>query len=206
MRCYSIFLLSAASLASGVLLAVGQSGVPAPRQSPLMETGQILVDGRSTSYLIRHLPVSSFPQLPVAAQNLLNQRGCLIPQTYEAHRPENVIEASLERRGSSDWAVLCSAHGMVSLLVFLGGRSGEPAVLASARETDRLQSHGPNGVLGFNWGIDAASPEQVHEAQAGMRHPPPRLDHDALADSTIDQATVYHYFSGDAWVVVGTTD
>jgi hypothetical protein len=176
------------------------------RQSPLTESGQVDVDGRTASYLIRHLPVSSFPQLPAAVQNLLNQRGCLIPQTYEAHQPENVIEASLERRGSSDWAVLCSEHGTVSLLVFLAGQSGQPTVLASAPETERLQAHGTSGVLGFNWGIDAASPEQVREVQAGMRHPPGRLDHDALADSKIDQATVYHYFSGNAWTVVETRD
>ena len=32
--------------------------------------------------------------------------------------------------------------------------------LASAPETERLQSHGATNVLGFNWGIDPASPEQ----------------------------------------------
>jgi hypothetical protein len=206
MNCSSIFLLPAAYLAFGVLPAGGQSGLPVQRQMQLTVTGQIVVDGRSTSYLIRRLPVSSFPELPPAVQNLLNERGCLIPQTYEAHQPENVIEASLERRGSSDWAVLCSEHGTVSLLVFFAGQFRQPTVLASAPETERLQAHGTGGVLGFNWGIDPASPEQVHEAQAGMRHPPPRLDHDAIADSTVDQTTVYHYFSGNAWTVVGTQD
>ncbi|MGA2339821.1 MAG: hypothetical protein ABSF75_07975, partial [Terracidiphilus sp.] len=69
----------------------------------LDESGQIMIDGHSTPYLIRHLPVSSFPDLPAAIEEQLNLRGCLIPQTYEAHRPENVVHASLERPGSSDW-------------------------------------------------------------------------------------------------------
>ena len=140
--------------------------------SPLDDSGQISVDGRSTPYLIRHLPVDAFPQLPPAVQDLLNRRGCLIPQTYEAHPPENVVHASLERRGSSDWAVLCSVNGTVSLLVFFSSNPSQPTVLASAPETERLQAHGASNRLGFNWGIDPASPEQIHEAQLGMRESP----------------------------------
>ena len=85
-----------------------------------------MIDGHPTPYLIRHLPVSSFPDLPPAVQEQLDRRGCLIPQTYEAHQPENVVHASLERPGSSDWAVLCSAQGTVSLLVFFGSGSSQP--------------------------------------------------------------------------------
>ncbi len=169
-------------------------------------SGQVFVDGHATPYLIRHLPVNSFPQLPPAVQDALARRGCLIPQTYEAHQPENVVHASLERPGSSDWAVLCSVNGTVSLLVFFSINYSEPMVLASAPETERLQSHGSSNVLGFNWAIDPASPEDVHEAQFGMRHPPLRLDHDALADSIIDQRTVYHFCSNNAWTLIDTQD
>jgi hypothetical protein len=173
--------------------------------SDLNASGQVTVDGRPTPYLIRHLPINAFPQLPPAVQDALVRRGCLIPQTYEAHQPENVVNASLERHGSSDWAVLCSVDGRVSLLVFFAS-SGDPMVVASAPETDRLQAHGATNVLGFNWGIDPASPEIVHEAQFGMRHPPPRLDHDALADSVIDRQTIYRVFAKGAWTVIDTRD
>jgi hypothetical protein len=172
---------------------------------PLNAFGKVTVDGRPTPYLIRHLPINAFPQLPATVEDALVRRGCLIPQTYEAHRPENVINASLERHGSSDWAVLCSVDGRVSLLVFFA-RGGDPMVLASAPETDCLQAHGAANVLGFNWGIDTASPETVHEAQFGMRHPPPRLDHDALADSVIDRRTIYRVFAKGAWTVIDTRD
>jgi hypothetical protein len=164
------------------------------------------VAGRSIPYLIRHLPVSSFPELPAEIQSQLNQRGCLIPQTYEAHHPENVVRASLERRGSSDWAVLCSAQGTVSLLVFLEGNSAQPILLASAQETERLQAHGSSGVLGFNWGIDPATPERIHEAQSGMKRRPARLDHDALADSIVDRQTVYHFYAKSFWTLVDMQD
>ena len=79
-------------------------------------------------------------------------------------------------------------------------------MLATAPETERLQTHGVSRVLGFNWAIDPASPQDVHEAQIGMRHPPPRLDHDALADSVVDQRTVYHFYSHNFWTLIDTQD
>ena len=159
--------------------------------SDLNASGQVTVDGRPTPYLIRRLPINAFPQLPPAVQDALVRRGCLIPQTYEAHQPENVVNASFERHGSSDWAVLCSVEGRVSLLVFFAS-GGDPMVVASEPETD--------------WGIDPARPETVHEAQFGMRHPPPRLDHDALADTVIDRRTIYRVFAKGAWTVIDTRD
>ena len=173
-----------------------------PASAQLNESGQVVVDGRAINYLIHHLPVSSFPELPESVAEALNRRGCLIPQTYEAHHPENVVHASLERAGSSDWAVLCSAQGTVSLLVFFAAHPESPTLLVSMPETERLQMHDSSGVLGFNWGIDPASPQQVHEAQAGLEHRPALLDHDALADSLVDRHTVYHFFAKGAWIVL----
>lgn len=174
--------------------------IGAGQQSVLTRTGQVRVAGRPVPFLVRHLPVNAFPELPAGVAAALEGRGCLIPQTYQAHRPENVIHASFERAGSSDWAALCSVGGTVSLLAFLGGNT-TPTVLETAPETERLQSHDATDELGFDWGIDPATPEQVYEAQAGMRPRPVRLDHDALADALIDQRTTYHFFIHGAWMV-----
>ncbi len=173
----------------------------AQQPAPLNTTGEILVAGRSTPYLIRHLPVSSFPDLPEAVQQVLNRRGCLIPQTYEAHKPENVVHASLESPGSSDWAVLCSVEGTATLLVFLSSAGSEPVTLASTRETERLQACDSTGALGFNWAIDRASPQQVRQAQSGMDPRPPLLDHDALADAALERRTIYHYYAHGSWTL-----
>jgi hypothetical protein len=199
----------------GILLCVCAllSAQPAKIPStPLNESGQVMLAGRSMPYVIRHLPVSSFPELPDGVAKALIERGCLIPQTYQAHRPENVVQASLERAGSTDWAVLCSAQGTVSLLVFFGsatdgeGSVARAQVLASAVETERLQVRGADGVLGFNWGIDPATPERVHEAQAGMDKRPARVDHDALADTLVDRHTVYHFYTKGAWIALAMPD
>src|ERR1035441_978765 len=49
-------------------LACACALIPAQQQQPtpaqLTESGHILVAGHPTPYLIRHLPVSSFPELP----------------------------------------------------------------------------------------------------------------------------------------------
>ncbi len=179
-----------------------QPTAPATYLSALTQSGQVTVAGRSVSYLIRRLPVSSFPELPDVVADVLVGKGCMIPQTYEARRPENVVHASLERAGSSDWAVLCSARGTVSLLVFFGSAPTAPVVLATAAETDRLQDHVGAPTLGFNWGIDPASADSVREAQIGVVLHPRLMDHEALADSVIDHTTVYHVYSKGAWTSV----
>jgi len=197
-----------AALVAWVVVASAFCGSALQAQSgdAFSTSGQIAVNGVMMSYVVRHLPVSSFPALPAAVAAELNQRGCLIPQTFEAYGPENVIHGSFRQAGANDWAVLCSVRGTVSLLVFFESEAESPAVLASAAETARLQAHGATRTLGFDWGIDAASPEQVHEAQAGMRRRPPRLDHDAIADSIINGATIYHFYTGAAWKFVDTSD
>lgn len=177
-----------------------QTAIP----SGLDTRGQLSLNGHTVPYLIRHLPVNSFPELPEPVQRELTRHGCLIPQTYEARRPENVIHGSFEKPGSQDWAVLCSASGTVSLLVFFASASDKPATLASMPETQRLQPHDLTGVLGFNWGIDTATPEQVREAQIGMSPRPAKLDHDAIADSTVDQKTVYRFYAKSGWGRVDT--
>ena len=200
----TIVLLTVASLVQGASTTRGQSAL-LPTQAKLAqlnETGQIMVGGQSTPYRIRRLPISSFPDLPDEVAELLNRRACLIPQTYEAHHPENVVHASLERAGSSDWAVLCSAHGTVSLLVYFASAPAELLVLASAPETQRLQAHDSTGILGFNWGIDPASPQHIHEGQTAMERRPPILDHDGLADSVVDRQTVYHFYLRNTWTVL----
>ncbi|HTB96148.1 MAG TPA: hypothetical protein VK716_04005 [Terracidiphilus sp.] len=163
------------------------------------ESGHVVVGNRSLPYLIRRLPLNAFPQLPDVVAAELRRRSCLIPQTYESHQPENVVRASLERPGSVDWAVLCSVQGTVSLLVFFGSAPEKPVTLVAVPETERLQDHDLTGTLGFNWGIDPASPQRVHDAQIGLSRRPPPPDHDALADSVVDARTVYHFYSRGKW-------
>jgi hypothetical protein len=201
MRRAGLNLLAAALLPCATSSLHPQS-TPTEDPNQLTESGRTVAAGHSVSYVIHQLPVSSFPALPAEIQSVLNQRSCRIPQTFEAHHPENVVHASLEHSGSSDWAVLCASNGTVSLMVFFASAPERPMVLATAPETERLQAHDPSGVFGFNWGIDRASPQRVHEAQSGLPHRPPSPDHDALEDSTIDHRAVFHLYAKGKWTLV----
>jgi hypothetical protein len=92
------------------------------------------------------------------------------------------------------------------LLVFFSSAPANLFVLSAAPETERLQPHDPSGVLGFNWGIDPASPEQIRQAQAGLVFHPARPDHDALADSVVEGRTVYHFYSKNSWTILEMPD
>lgn len=187
-------------MTAGAILLSSQETSPA---GELTERGDITLNGQPRPYVIHRLPINAFPQLPPKIVQQLDERGCLIPQTYEAHRPENVVHGSFDAAGSDDWAVLCSARGTVSLLVFLARAPEHPAVLSTEKETHRLQEqHGMKDPLGFNWGIDRATPAQVHDAQSGIARRPPPTDHDALADSVVDRHTIYRFYSKGHWVLL----
>ena len=185
-------------------VAVPQS--PPPDNSPLLETGHVERDGHSAPYRIRRLPVSSFPELPANIAAQLERRGCLIPQTYEAHRPKTSSTPASNEPALPTGPCFAPCGVRSLLLVFFGSASDEPTTLASALETQHLQSRDASGAMGFNWGIDPATPEAVHQAQTNMAHRPARLDHDALADSVIDHSTVYRIYKEHAWTVTPTTD
>lgn len=184
----------------GLVIAMAAGILPA--QSPLVSTGTVEVNGQARPYIVRHLPLAAFPDLPQAVAQSLAARGCTIPQSFEARGPENVIHGSFERPGSADWAALCSAHGEVSLLVFFASAPQKPAVLATALETARVQAWSGQAELGFNWAIDSASPERVSEAQMGMGQRRMHTDHDAVADSMLERQVLYRYFDNGAWTEI----
>ena len=200
-----------AALVALAVVCCSKAGLKAqgPELQPIdafSNSGTVTVNGQARPYKVEHLPASSFPALPAAVAAELNRRDCLVPQTYEAHGPENVIHGSFSRAGSKDWAALCSVHGTVSLLVFFEGAEQSPAVLASAAETARLQWNGASGKMEFDWGIDTATPESVREAQTDMRRRPPKPDHDAIASSIINGETTYRFYTGSTWKFLDTSD
>ncbi len=194
-----------AIIAAALLFMCASARAVSQEPPGLLETGHIAAAGKQVPYRIHRLPVNAFPDLPDVIASALTSRGCLIPQTYGAHGPENVIHGSFERAGVADWAVLCSSHGKVSLLAFLaGGSPSEPAVLEVAAETSRLQRDEATGELGFDWGIDTATPKQIRDGEAGMTKRPSAPEHDCIADSVLDRAPTYRCLQAGKWVAFST--
>lgn len=187
--------------------AAGAQVQPAPPQTEQVETGTVptnvaypnnelreLKPARSMlHYRIRLLPVSSFPQLPASVAQQLVEKGCLIPQTYEAREPENVIHGSFEKQGSSDWAVLCSVDRMTTLYVFFQSDLTHPIALR----------HQPDSQwLGVEWSLDYGSAWGIATRPARLMPVTAKADHAGIDDSFVEKSTTVHYFNNGRWTTL----
>lgn len=192
----SAFLLLTIPMAAAQTTAT-QSATPGSEQ---VETGRVHFTGHpDIIYRIRLLPLTAFPELPQPVVATLNDHHCLVPQTYEARRPENVIHGAFEKQGSDDWAALCAVNGMTTLYVFFQSHPGEPIALRQQRNIDWLGAE-VIGAYGSAWGIALRRPSHIPVAKSTQLQPP--LDHDGIEDSYIEKSTTVHYFQNGSWVTV----
>jgi hypothetical protein len=198
--CAATVAIAALMVAAAVpTLAVAQSDSAATSEQ--IETGRMrMPNGAEVIYRIRLLPLASYPALPTAVVEQLQQRKCMVPQTYAARAPENVVHASLERQGSSDWAVLCSVNGGTTLYVFLQSQPGAPVALRHQRDTEWLGSE-VLGAYGSAWGIARRGSLQIRQSrESGTKRI--EADHDGIEDSFIDKSSTTHYFQDGSWITL----
>lgn len=202
-----------AGLLAGLL---GTSGSSAPVDHPLplwqiqsaapnaerIESGQIHAPGGATlEWRIRLLPLASFPDLPSPVAAQLARRRCMIPQTFEAQKPENVVHGAFLEAGSSDWAVLCSASGETTLYVFLSGTLDAPIALRTQSDTAWLGAEPGSSLYGSAWGIavrsaaDLYNSRQIHDAVRAIP-----FDHDGIEDSHLELSATVHYYHAGQWL------
>ncbi len=160
-----------------------------------------LPSGAEVVYRIRLLPLASFPGLPPAVVAQLDQKRCMVPQTYEARAPENVFHGALERKGSDDWAVLCSVNGTTTLYVFFQSRFTAPMALRQQRDTEWLGAE-VLGAYGSAWGIALRHPSQVAIARSSAFANRNNLDHDGIEDAFIEKSSTTHYFQNGSWITL----
>jgi hypothetical protein len=181
--CCSLFVLFAAVVAA---------------ETPVVEqtiTGTKKIGEINQPWRIRTLPLASFPEMPTAMRMQMEARRCMIPQSYEAHRPENLVHGSFYALDKTDWAALCLAEGEVSLLVY---RSGA-AALVDLMRVDLADTVGPTGKphepFGFYLAIDAIPPRRVRQfsrSNASVL--------DSIEVSIVDGNSVIHQWDGEAWI------
>jgi hypothetical protein len=198
----------AAGVLAGVLMAASQSAPQAASPPPSaaaerVESGTVeSPEGIPIHYRIRLLPVSSFPALPEDVGAWLNRRGCMIPQTYEARQPENVIHGAFHGRGASDWAALCSVDGTTTLYVFPDGQRDDPTALRSQPDAAWLGADPGETVRGSAWGIAVRSAGQLRSLPEFRRLLP--VDHDGIDDARLERALTIHYEQAGQWLTVTT--
>jgi hypothetical protein len=152
------------------------------------------------SFAFRMLPPASFPSLPAPVLADLEKRHCMVPQTYEARGPENVIHGSFRQKGSSDWAILCSQNGTSTVLIYWNGSAAKPAAIAAQTDTDTADPYDATNMLGYARGIDASSPSNIDETLVNRPYGP--FDHDGIKDAHVEKSSVIHYFKNGTWMTL----
>ena len=156
------------------------------------------------SFAFRMLPPATFTELPAPILRDLEKRRCMIPQSYEAKSPENVIHGAFLQQGSNDWAVLCSQNGTSTLLVYWNGAASKPAELAAQVDSDTADPYDETSLLGYARGIDPASPNKIDELLANKPYGP--FDHEGIRDAHIEKSSVIHYFKGGTWMTLAGSE
>ncbi|MGC2620319.1 MAG: hypothetical protein WA414_14840 [Acidobacteriaceae bacterium] len=205
--------VAVAALLSGLIAAGWQSSLLQPDQNAnterlnteQIERGEIQVPGAPAGevvrYRIRLLPVASFPGLPAAVGGQLRSRQCMIPQSFEAQAPENVIHGAFRAPGSDDWAALCSVGGSTTLYVFLSGQFDAPIALRSQPDTAWLGAEPGASIFGSGWGIAVRSASTLRATR--QMHGTAVFDHDGIEDARLERSATVRYWQDGKWLDLG---
>lgn len=164
-------------------------------------------NGAQTADLVRkRLPPSAFKQLPANIVRSLQRRGCTIPQYVpnfvpkgspeytHYNKPHNVIKGAFAKPGQTDWAVLCSRHGISSILVFWHGSTNAVAEIA-ARPDD------PDRNIDV---VGRAFIVEHYNAYGGPKPPP--IDHNGINDGEDEKGSGVLYYYGGKWLELAGAD
>jgi hypothetical protein len=153
-------------------------------------------DWRRADEAIVRLQPSDFPDLPAELRTALEQRGCTIPQPYNAGGlKKNAISGPFTSAGKTDWAVLCSREKRSAILVFRGGLSNQVDSLAEEPDSQYLQVVASGQKIGYSRLIAIAPLKVVHQHF-------PRGNHAGIQDVFIEKASVVWYRSRGKWIRV----
>jgi hypothetical protein len=155
---------------------------------------------------IVRLPPSAFRELPANLVRELQRRRCTVPQSVQTKKPHNVIKGSFAKQGQTDWAVLCSARGVSSILVFWGGSETKPAVLAPSEDGGYLQGTSATDI-GYSRQILPVGKRwiMVHYRAYGGPKPPP-IRHQGIDDAFVEKASCTLYFHAGKWIGLAGAD
>jgi hypothetical protein len=195
----------AAALVSGLFAAGVQAASPnsanEAANAEKIEQGQLQSQGGDViSYRIRLLPVASFPDLPEPVAAQLRSRRCMIPQSFEAQAPENVIHGAFRAPGSSDWAVLCSVAGTTTLYVFLAGEFEAPLALRSQPDTSWLGADPGSSIFGSAWGIAVRTAANLRATR--QLHGAAVFDHDGIEDARLERSATVRFCQDGRWMAL----
>ncbi len=139
----------------------------------------------------RRLPVDRFSELPAGLRALLQVRGCTVPQTYAVKKPHNVIRGEFVAKDEVGWAILCSAKGASSILVFRNDQDLVPMELG--KQKDDLHDY-PRIIQA----VDRKYMVRSHRTFGGPKLPP--IEHQGIEEGILEKAAHVWYFHAGKWI------
>ncbi len=156
-------------------------------------------------HIVRLRP-ADFAELPSNLVRELERRRCTIPQEAYTGLRSNVIRGELERRGQTDWAILCSVKGSSSILVFWKMSENNPAEIARAEDRNFLQGMGDDKI-GFSRRISAVGKVFIMQNYCEFGGPiPPPIHHQGIDDAFVEKASVTRYYYKGKWYELTGSD
>jgi hypothetical protein len=155
---------------------------------------------RANSEIVRLKP-GAFEVLGPAVRADLDQRGCLVPQTYLTGPPRNVIRGRFTSAGQMDIAVLCSTAQTSSILVYPSGGLAGVRELAPQPDRHYLDVVAAGGEIGFSRSLTVATPQYIRRQHDRYGGPAlPALDHDGIDDGFLGKASHVWYWHRGRWL------
>ena len=153
-----------------------------------------------------YLSPSAFRELPAGVSADLKQRGCLIPQSGDTSKPNNVIRGEFARPGQIDWAVLCSVRGVSRILVYWKGESRAPASLTLRADRNYFETDFQGRQI-FVRAIQPVGQDFILEHYRAYGGPkPPTINHQGIDDAFLEKASIVWYFERGRWLKLTGAD
>ena len=161
---------------------------------------------REEKAIVRLNP-SDFPDLPAKMRAVLEQRGCTIPQPYDARgEKKNVISGRFTSAEETDWATLCSQEGRSAILIFYGGHPDQVDEIGSEPDSQYLQVVSGGKEIGYSRQLAAATSKATRRYFARSAHIPRSIDHDGIENAFLEKGSVIWYRSNGKWVELAGAD
>lgn len=155
---------------------------------------------------IRRLEPNAFPWLPAEIASALRARKCTVPQPAGATSPRNVIRGEFFESGLQSWAVLCSARGWSTILVFRAAQDAAPHAVGKREDRNYMQSLDEHS-FGYSREIRAVGRDFIIRHDNGYPvAKPPRTDHEGIDDGFLEKASEVWYFHAGKWFTLPGSD
>ena len=145
------------------------------------------------------LAPSAFPDLYQRREEL-SHRGCGIPQSFSISQPHNVIVGAFTGSKRADLAILCSANGLSSILVFRRGSTAPVAELGRQPDRNYLEVIDGRGTIAFGRVIMPVDANTIRRYTQGRGGEDRSYVHAGIDDAFVGKGSVVWYWDGRSWV------